>query len=435
MLQGLSGPTYHFGGLASGNLASHQHANEHSNPKLAAMQCLQVMRLLADLGASVAVMPIQCRPHLKFLHALGFRGRPEVVLQKVAKQDMNLLLASYSSAHVFVANAAHVCASCDARDGKVHITPANLTSNLHRMMEVPSTAKMLQSIFTDERYFKHHSPLPSQATFSDEGQANDVRLCDDAAVHLFCYGVAQKQTTQHFAARQSLAACQAVARLHRLDRERVIFAEQSARAIDAGVFHHDIVCASHSRFMMLHQDAFAHQEQVISQLTAMCQDVMLVEINRRHLSLEQAVESYLFNSQLVRLGEDALAMIAPQECQQVPAAQAQIDRLLEGDNPIQRVDYVFESEGMKNGGGPACLRLRLLLSEQEMAAVHPGVLFSNALEEKLKQWIDRYYRDRLSLEDLLDPLLIQEAQEACEALGDMLGIPGDDAFGSMLVAD
>ncbi len=55
---------------------------------------------------------------------------------------------------------------------------------------------------------------------------------------------------------------------------------------------------------------------------------------------------------------------------------------------------------MANGGGPACLRLRVVLTEEERRAVNPAVMMNDTLFNALNDWVDRYYRDRLTAADL-----------------------------------
>jgi succinylarginine dihydrolase len=75
---------------------------------------------------------------------------------------------------------------------------------------------------------------------------------------------------------------------------------------------------------------------------------------------------------------------------------------------------------MRNGGGPACLRLRVVLNEQERQAVNPAVLMSDALFGRLNTWVDKHYRDQLSEADLADPQLMIESRTALDELTQIL---------------
>ena len=78
---------------------------------------------------------------------------------------------------------------------------------------------------------------------------------------------------------------------------------------------------------------------------------------------------------------------------------------------------------MNNGGGPACLRLRVVLTVEQQQAVHQGVLFSESLYARLKDWVNQHYRDELAPDDLRDPALIDEVSGAFEHLSRILGLP------------
>jgi len=77
---------------------------------------------------------------------------------------------------------------------------------------------------------------------------------------------------------------------------------------------------------------------------------------------------------------------------------------------------------MCNGGGPACLRLRVVLNAQQQAAVNPAVMMNDRLFATLNAWVERHYRDRLSQADLADPHLLREGREALEELTKLLNL-------------
>lgn len=83
---------------------------------------------------------------------------------------------------------------------------------------------------------------------------------------------------------------------------------------------------------------------------------------------------------------------------------------------------------MANGGGPACLRLRVVLTPEEQRAVNPAVFMNDRLFTELNDWIDRYYRDRLTQADLADPQLLREGREALDALTKLLDLGNVYAF-------
>lgn len=219
-LDGLVGPTHHYGGLGIGNLASQQHRHEASNPRAAALECIAKMRLLVDLGIPQAVLPPQERPLVHALRQVGFSGNDGCVLAKAARDATDLLSAATSTSSMWAANAATVSPATDTADGRLHLTPANLISQWHRSLETPQTAAFLQQIFADPDHFVHHAPLPAALAFADEGAANHLRLAPTHAatgIELFVYGRnTSLRASSQLPARQSLAASQSVARLHGL---------------------------------------------------------------------------------------------------------------------------------------------------------------------------------------------------------------------------
>ena len=117
-----------------------------------------------------------------------------------------------------------------------------------------------------------------------------------------------------------------------------------------------------------------------------------------------------------------MALIASIECQKNTRVKAVLDGLSAGENPIGSVHYVDVRQSMQNGGGPACLRLRVVLTQEELARVHQKVLLTEALYRALNTWVDRFYRDRLEPGDLADPALLEENRAALDALTEILGL-------------
>jgi succinylarginine dihydrolase len=428
---GLVGPTHNYAGLATGNLASQQHRHQVANPKAAARQGLLKMKALYNLGFGQGVLPPLPRPYLSLLRQVGFQGSDQQLLTKAYKTAPHLLAACYSASSMWLANAATVCPSADSQDGKVHFTPANLISNLHRFLEQQGTARLLQGIFADSRYFVHHPPLPDMADFADEGAANHSRLTahhGQAGIQLFVYGagIAGQPMSQRYPARQTLAACQAVARHHGLTEQKLVFAQQNPQAIDAGVFHNDVIAVANANLLFYHQQAFVDSPRVIAELEKKLAPAPLltVQVAASDISLSQAVSSYLFNSQLLSFADDnkGMLLVVPQECRQDARVWHYLQAVLAGNNPINQLEVVDLKQSMSNGGGPACLRLRVVLTPEEQQAVAPGVFFSQGLFQQLMAWVTRHYRDRLSPEDLADPQLMIESYTALDGLSQILGL-------------
>ncbi|MFZ5670046.1 MAG: N-succinylarginine dihydrolase [Pseudomonadota bacterium] len=427
---GLVGPTHSFAGLAPGNLASERNKGDASSPRAAVLEGLAKMKRLADLGLPQFVLPPHERPDVGFLRALGFDGSDARVIETAARQAPELLNTAASASPMWAANAATVTPSADAADGRVHFTPANLLTNLHRSLEGPQTTRALRRLFPDEARFAVHDPLPAALGLADEGAANHVRLCADhgeAGVNLFVWGREAWETWQgRFPARQTLQASQAIARRH--GAAGAVFARQARAAIDAGVFHNDVVCVGARTCLFFHEAAFEDAAAVQAEIRAAARgfEPQFVEIAAADLPLGDAVRSYLFNSMLVAPpGEDRLTLIAPVESRETPTAWAAIDRALASNGPIGRVEYVDVRQSMRNGGGPACLRLRVALTPAELAAANPAQRFDDALHARLTAWAGDHYRETLRPADLADPQLLVESREALDALTDILDLgPG-----------
>lgn len=426
---GLVGPTHNYAGLSYGNIASLANAGSVANPRLAAKQGLQKMRLLMDLGVPQALLPPHQRPNLSLLRTLGFSGKPIQMLQQANKVNPALLAAVYSAASMWTANMATVSPSSDTQDGKVHFTPANLTYNLHRAQEAKFSYKLLQTIFNDPKHFVIHTPLPPFRDLSDEGAANHSRLCVEygkPGLEMFVYGRdgldEKKVTDQKYPARQTKLASVAVMQKHSIITDSTIVLKQSQQAIDAGAFHNDVVFVANKNVMLYHALAFEEWQNIQGDIANFFTDgCYFIEVSPEELSLSTAIETYLFNSQLVSIDDD-MVLIAPMECKESDATVQVINSILAADNPIKKVVYVQCRQSMRNGGGPACLRMRVVLSREEQAGCLQSIFMTPDLYNKLDKWIDKHYRESLSPKDLLDPLLYTEVQTALDELTQLLAL-------------
>lgn len=418
---GLVGLTHHYAGLSFGNEASTKHRFQVSNPKLAAKQGLLKMKALSDAGFPQAVIPPQERPNVAVLRQLGFNGSDEQVIEKAGTQTPHLLSAASSASSMWVANAATVAPSADTLDGKVHLTVANLNNKFHRATEAETTERVLRAIFRDEAHFEVHQALPQVAMFGDEGAANHNRLggnYGDPGVQLFIYGREEggHSAPVRYPARQTLAASQAVVRLNQVNPSQVIFAQQNPQVIDQGVFHNDVIAVSNRQVLFCHEQAFAHQEKLLATLHERVLGFMPIQVPTQAVSVQDAVETYLFNSQLLSREDGSMMLVLPQESQDHKGVWRYLSELVKADNPIDELRVFDLRESMANGGGPACLRLRVVLTQNEMQAVNPAVMMNETLFNSLNDWVDRYYRDRLTQADLVDPQLLREGREALDAL-------------------
>lgn len=432
-MDGLVGPSHHYAGLSEGNIASTTNALRVANPAAAALQGIDKMRLLHRMGIKQAILPPHQRPNLHLLHQLGFTGTPSEQIAKAMRADPMLLSACYSASSMWTANAATVSSSTDTKDGRIHFTAANLVSNLHRHQEASFSHQLLNHLFANQQYFTHHQVLPNTLITSDEGAANHSRLCANhanPAISLFVYGKQALKSIQtapapkRFPARQTLEASQSIARSHQLDPNHVVFACQNPVAIDEGVFHNDVIAVANEHLLLIHEDAFLNQQDVFAQLRAKAAfPLQIIEVSRKELCVADAVKSYLFNSQIITLPDHGMAIIAPAECEHNIAIKAFIDNLLTSKtNPINQVHYLDLKQSMRNGGGPACLRLRIPLYENELSAMHQGILATDLLLDTLSNWVIKHYRTELHVTDLADPALINECFTALDELTSILNI-------------
>ena len=427
---GLIGPTHNYSGLSLGNIASANHAKQRSYPKAAALQGLGKMRRLMSMGYKQGVLLPQIRPDLNCLRNLGFSGSNVQVINQAAKQSPELLAMVYSASSMWAANAATVSPSADTVDGKVHFTVANLLTTAHRAIESEQTAKLLRKIFSDEKHFAVHDALRGGPAFGDEGAANHNRFCErysSKGVGLFVYGQGKMQgidaAPQKFPARQSLSASQAVARQHGVD---AVFLQQSADIIDAGAFHNDVVSVANGPVLFHHSEAFKDDDlrRALEALRTKL-EIQTVEVPVNLVSVQDAISSYLFNSQLLASPDgsfDEMCLIAPNECKETPSVHLFLENLVKDlSQPIRKVIYVDVRQSMSNGGGPACLRLRVVLTEEEIAAVSEGFILDEEKIIRLESWVEQHYRDSLLPEDLADPQLMEECHAALSSLSDMFG--------------
>lgn len=428
---GLVGPTHNYAGLSFGNVASKSNANAISNPKQAALQGLDKMKALADMGMIQGILAPQERPDIYALRRLGFSGTDAQVMHSAYKEAPHIFLACCSASSMWTANAATVSPSADTADHRVHFTPANLTNKFHRSLEPQVTGNILKAIFNNESMFAHHRHLPDNDHFGDEGAANHTRLCQDfgnAGVELFVYGKHAFDDSQvkpnSYPARQTIEASQAVARLHQLSPNKTVFAQQNPAVIDAGVFHNDVIAVGNRNVLFYHQDAFLHTDIIKQEIRQGLGDIefYFIEVPRDRVSVQEAIKTYLFNTQLITLVNGEMVIIAPMECQQSDAVKDYLEYLVSAPNPIKTVHYFDVKQSMQNGGGPACLRLRVVLNENEQQAVNPATIINDVKYSQLRQWVGKHYRDKLHMDDLIDPLLLIESRTALDELTQLLGL-------------
>jgi len=430
---GLVGPTHNYAGLSEGNLASARNRDTVSRPRDAALQGLAKAKRLVALGLPQGVLPPQERPNISWLRTLGFSGSDRDVWRKAWEEAPLIGRAAVASSSMWAANAATISPSADCGDGRLHASVANLQTMLHRSIEAPQTERVLRKLLADEQRFQVHAALEPHDALSDEGAANHSRMCasvGEPGVEVFIYGRRGGEVRPGFPARQSFEASQAVARRHALSPARTVFGLQAVRAIDAGAFHNDVVAVAHEHVLFHHEYAFEDKAALFAEIREKAKGLfepVFVEVPDARVSLADAVSSYLFNSQLLRLsGDNTLTLIAPTETSENNKTASVIAEMIAAPNAaIGRVEYVEVRESMRNGGGPACLRLRVVMTDEERAAASQGFFLTDDLAAKLEGWITQHYREEIAPADLADLTLIDETQRALDALTRILPLGSD----------
>jgi succinylarginine dihydrolase len=416
---GLVGPSHNYAGLSLGNIASSHNAGAVSAPREAALQGLAKMRHMLDLGLRQGLLLPHERPDTAWLRRLGFAGDDAAVCAAAWLSAPDLLRNACSASPMWTANAATVSPAPDTGDGRHHLSVANLASMTHRSLEADQTLRQLHLAFGHVPGLVVHPPLP--AAFGDEGAANHMRLCPahgEAGVEIFVYGGA---SAGGFPARQHRLASESLIRRHHLVGERALLARQSDAAIAAGAFHNDVVAVANETVLLTHEDAFADAQDLYAAIRARVPGATIIEAPRRLVSLEDAIRSYLFNSQLVSLPEGGMMLLLPAEARATPPVLAWLEGLVESGGPIRRLDFLNLRESMRNGGGPACLRLRVVLSAGELAHVDSRFLLDERTCDALAGLIGRHWPERIAPEDLGNPDLWRQCRDARAQLLALLG--------------
>lgn len=403
---GIIGPSHNYAGLSPGNIASSTHAGDASQPRAAALQGIDKMRANLDLGlAQGFFMPLD-RPDNRWLAALS---------TDMETAEPHIRAQACSASAMWAANAATVSPAPDTGDGTCHLTVANLVTMPHRSHEWPGTLAQLRLAFAHPAFTVHP---PIAAPFGDEGAANHMRLCEghgSPGVEIFVYGVAGGR----FPARQHLEASKAIARAHRLDPARTVFVQQADAAIAGGAFHNDVVAVANEQILFTHEAAFEDRDAAHAAIRAAMPSVEIIEVPQSAVSLAEAIQSYLFNAQLVSLPGGGMGLILPTEAKAVPAVWQWLEAHVAGNGPIRKLIPVDVRQSMANGGGPACLRLRVVA---DPATVDPRFMATADKLDLIAEIVRRDWPEMIAPGDLGNPNLITDIQRARAALLQGMGL-------------
>jgi succinylarginine dihydrolase len=409
---GLVGPSHNYAGLSLGNLASASNAGEVSYPRAAALQGLAKMRHNIGLGLTQGLFAPLPRPNPAFLGALGLHA-----IDESDPAQRRLRAAAWSASSMWTANAATVSPAPDTLDGRCHLTVANLVTMPHRSQEWPDTVRQLRLAFANAQAFAVHDAGP--ACFGDEGAANHMRMCAHhgaPGVEIFVYGI----TGGAFPARQHEQASRAIARLHGLAPERSLFVEQSAEAIAAGAFHNDVVAVANERVLFTHEQAFADPDGTYVAIRERLPEAEIVVVPASAVSLADAIRSYLFNAQLLTLPSGEMGLVVPLEAWETPCVRGWLEAHIASNGPIRRVLPVDVRQSMANGGGPACLRLRVVA---DPATVDPRFLLDDAKVAIVEAVVAAHWPEQIDPVDLGRESLARSVIAARAALLEMLQLP------------
>ena len=406
---GIVGPSHNYGGLSLGNLASARNASRTSYPRAAALQGLAKMRHNLGLGLTQGILLPHPRPDRPWLAAIG----------KALDAEAPVPAWAMSASAMWAANAASVSPAPDTDDGRCHLTVANLVTMPHRSHEWPNTLSQLKLAFAGPS-FVVHEPVP--APFGDEGAANHMRLAPshgEPGVEVFVYG----RSGGAFPARQHRIASEAVAARHGLSAERTLFVEQAEAAIAAGAFHNDVVAVADGLTLFAHEQAFADRDGLYRELERRLPEVRIVEVPAAQVSLADAIASYLFNAQLATLPTGEQTLILPTEAREVPSVRAYLEQLVAGNGPIRATRFVDVRQSMANGGGPACLRLRV---QCDPAQVDSRFMVDEARLAAIEAVVAQHWPETIDPATLDDPGLHAQVEQARAALLDVLDLAGED---------
>ena len=429
---GIIGPTHNYGGLSEGNIASISNSQNPANPKKAALQGLKKMKILRDAGLIQGVFLPHERPYLAKMREMGFTGSDKQIINKVASHSPHLLHNLYSASSMWSANAATVSPSVDTADQKIHITPANLNAMFHRSIESDFTYHQCLQIFKNES-FKIHKPVPPISGYGDEGAANHLRVAsnhEQKGFEIFIFGTSAFKAYNSSIMRQAKEISHTVALKHQLNTEHYFLLQQNQDAIQQGSFHNDIVSLSNENIFIAHEKAFEDRNalnQIIRILENNVSNFQFIEIKENEIPLKDIIKSYLLNSQLVSTTDGEMLMVLPADVQNFDNCMQWIDKLKQ-ISPVKKFEFVDIKQSMMNGGGPACLRLKVLMNNKELEGLNKNFILDDNKIEQIKHLIQSFYRDRILPDDLKDPDLLDEFQMILDQYTQIFGLENFYSF-------
>jgi succinylarginine dihydrolase len=111
--------------------------------------------------------------------------------------------------------------------------------------------------------------------------------------------------------------------------------------------------------------------------------------------------------------------VVPSEAWDSASVRHWLDATLAGNGPIRRVIPVDVRQSMANGGGPACLRLRVVA---DPATIDPRFLVDDAKLDWVADVVRRHWPEQIHHDDLQSAALIGDVEGARAALLEALDL-------------
>jgi succinylarginine dihydrolase len=182
------------------------------------------------------------------------------------------------------------------------------------------------------------------------------------------------------------------------------------------------VAVANEQLLFTHEQAFADKDAFYADLRAALPCVDIIEVPASAVSLSDAIKSYLFNAQLVTLPDGGMALILPTEARDTPSVWTWLEQMIASNGPIRQLVPVDVRQSMANGGGPACLRLRVVA---DPADIDPRFLVDEAELDGIATIVSQYWPESIAPQDLSDTRLIARIEQSWLTLVDHLQLSGD----------
>jgi len=114
-----------------------------------------------------------------------------------------------------------------------------------------------------------------------------------------------------------------------------------------------------------------------------------------------------------------MTLVVPSECQDNQPVWNWLQQMLAGNGPIRHVKVVDVRQSMANGGGPACLRLRVVA---DPATVDPRFMLDDAKAEAMEKVVAEFWPEQINPADIGSESLAATIRTARAQMLDLLGL-------------